>query len=344
MKGNKLVQNAGYLCIFIFLFLSSSAEAAVVKIEPQTRILSVFSTTNFTVNISITDATNLYGFQFDLTYDPNILELVSFSEGNFLNRSGQDRTFCVAPNTTTQGLIDNFACSRIGSGSVSGNGVLANITFKLKVIANLPTTSSLVLSDVKLSDINSQPISATTQNGQVTIYECLSGETRSCQIFSCQGTKTCGTDNKWGSCVVNAQQEICDGIDNDCDGYTDNAQGVQQNYTLTRPCSLTHYGICSIGTERCQLVGGTPKYAGCPSPQEEICDNGIDESCDNTDPLCAGDADGNRCVNILDLSLVALHFGKTSNFDQRADRNNDGKVDIFDLVRVGKDFGLGSAC
>jgi hypothetical protein len=337
--------------ILILLLTATSAEA-LIRIEPQARNLSIFSTMTFTVNVTISGVDNVYGFQFDVGYNPNVLEIVSISEGTFLNRSGQDRTFCVDinntnpdfPNIPNPGLINDFACARVGSGEVNGSGVLANVTFRLKSITQFPATSTITFSDVKLSDIHLQPLNDTSQNGQVTVYECL-GETRSCTVGACQGTMICNSSNKWGSCSVSGQPETCDGIDNNCDGYTDNAPGVSANYTLNRSCSLNHYGICAAGTERCQQISaGVFNYAGCPAPQEEICDNSADEDCNNADPLCRGDADGNRCVNIIDLVLIGTNFGLTSGFDARADRNNDGRIDIFDLVTVGKDFGRGANC
>lgn len=55
-----------------------------------------------------------------------------------------------------------------------------------------------------------------------------------------------------------------------------------------------------------------------------------------------GDLNQDGKVNIFDLVIVGSHFGLTSsdsNWDERADANNDGKIDIFDLVIVGRNFG-----
>ncbi|MCX6817884.1 MAG: cohesin domain-containing protein [Candidatus Aenigmarchaeota archaeon] len=315
-------------------FLCSASHAsALVSISPASANYSIYSRSQFTVNVSISGVNNVYGFQFNLNYNSTVLEFMSMSEGTFLNNNNHNATFCLAPNTTTSGVINNFACSRLGTGSVNGNGVLANITFRLKSIASFPGKGYMNLSNVKISDINSQPLDNSFRNGSAMIYACLPPDSKACVLNGCSGTQTCGSDKKWGGCIAGGvQAEVCDNIDNDCDGSVDEG--------LSRLCSQNHQGICATGSETC--AGGA--WGGCPSPQTEICDNSVDESCDGADPLCSGDADGNRCVDVIDLALVGANFGLKSGFDVRADINKNGEVDIFDLVAIGRDFGFGSAC
>lgn len=331
-----------WLIFFIFLLLTFVNHAeALVGIEPASKDLSIQSNLYHNVNITISGVNEVYGFQFDVIYNQSVLEFVKISEATFLNRSKHDRTFCLDADNSTPGLIANFACSRIGSGYVSGSGVLANITFRLKTLTKFPGISYISLPKVKISNINSQPLDKSSQNGMVRVYQCLQGETRTCTVSSCQGNYTCNSSNEWGQCIVSAQPEICDGIDNDCDGLID--EGVN------RSCSVNHKGICATGLEICT----SGSWAGCPAPQTEICDNGVDESCDGDDPLCEGDiinsagSAPDRCVDIFDLVFIAARFGSTSgspDYDIRADIKRNGEIDIFDLVVVGRDFGYGSAC
>ena len=70
------------------------------------------------------------------------------------------------------------------------------------------------------------------------------------------------------------QTEVCDNLDNDCDGTTDE-QLVQQ-------CGSTDVGACEFGTQTC--------FAG----QWSACENNIEpsaETCDNTDNDCDGSTD-----------------------------------------------------
>ncbi len=66
--------------------------------------------------------------------------------------------------------------------------------------------------------------------------------------------------------------EICDGHDNDCNGYIDDGSIVG----LGDPCG-TDEGECETGTMSC--VGGVPVCAGSEEPVPETC-NGLDDDCD----------------------------------------------------------------
>jgi hypothetical protein len=341
-----------FFSIFLFLFFTNSADA-LVSIEPSSQDLSILSDSYHFVDLTISGVNDVYGFQFDLSYNDNVFDSSvmdndTISEGTFLNRSGLDKTFCVYPYFTTSGLVDNFACSRTGTTvGVNGSGVISNIKFELESITAFPAISNLVLSRVKISDIDSNPLDNSSQNGQVTVYECLysRSETDSCIFNDCPGTSTCNSSNEWGVCVPDdPQPETCDDMDEDCDGYVDNAPGSTLDNTLNQSCSVRHQGVCATGIEFCS-PGAV--WSGCPEPDWEVCDNGVDEDCDGTDPLCQGDVNGDRCVDINDLVAVGLSFGLRTgdpDFDPDADINNDGEVDIFDLVMIGRDFGNGLNC
>jgi hypothetical protein len=72
---------------------------------------------------------------------------------------------------------------------------------------------------------------------------------------------------------VQPSTEVCDGLDNNCDGTIDNnTPGTGQ------ACTTGLSGICSAGTTTC--TGGTLKCTQNSQPVPEICGNGLDDNCD----------------------------------------------------------------
>lgn len=86
-----------------------------------------------------------------------------------------------------------------------------------------------------------------------TIDNCVAGEPQVCDTFA------------------GASEEICDGMDNDCDGILDDSEN------LTRQCGI-NIGECDFGTEICDDLGN---WVDCDAvePADEVCDE-LDNDCD----------------------------------------------------------------
>jgi len=148
-----------------------------------------------------------------------------------------------------------------------------------------------------------------------------------------------------------SQEEVCDGVDNDCDGDTDeNADGSP----LMTPCygadpATLGVGLCQAGTRSCN-DGVVSECMDAVLPLTEIC-NGQDDNCDGrideTDPgsgiACATGLPGLCAVGETVCQLGDIVCDANVNPGDQAERCN--AVDDDCDGRVDEDFGgIGQPC
>jgi len=133
---------------------------ALVYVDPERLVdVGLTSCQNFTININIKNATELNSFNFELTYNPEIIEALEIREGLFLNSIG--------PTLITLEEINNiegylqFGVKLTSPQGASGNGTLAIIEFHVKELG----ASKLILSEIVLKDVAGETLPYSTKDG-----------------------------------------------------------------------------------------------------------------------------------------------------------------------------------
>ena len=86
----------------------------------------------FTLDLRAENVTDLAGWQFDIAFDPAILEAINVSEGDFLKIDSGTTFFQSGSIDNTAGKITGLSAARISTQGVSGTGVLVQVRFKAK--------------------------------------------------------------------------------------------------------------------------------------------------------------------------------------------------------------------
>jgi len=154
---------AGMLLASVFSVPGFADSIPVLSIDPMSSAASVGEEVTLDVNIS--NVTDLYGFQFDLSFVPGTLSAISITEGTFLFFAGPTFFLPGAIDNTT-GTIAFTANSLLGpEPGADGSGTLAILTLK----GLTQGISSVELSNVILLNSNLEPIDANIQNGNITV-------------------------------------------------------------------------------------------------------------------------------------------------------------------------------
>ena len=123
----------------------------------------------FSLNIRAANITDLAGWQFDIAFDPTLLEAINVTEGDFLKQNGVSTFFQGGSIDNAAGKITQLSAARLSSQGVTGTGTLLQVTFKAKSVGE----TELALQNFEFAAITGQQISAGPQQIRITVEEQL---------------------------------------------------------------------------------------------------------------------------------------------------------------------------
>lgn len=296
-----------------------------MSVDPPLTYAGTNST--FTINLNLTGGKDVCSWQAYIYYNNAILQGVSYFEGPFLSSHGStlfDGSFNDQYNATFGQMW--MWCVRAWSGyGVDGSGILANVTFQTIGSGN----STLSLADTVLGDSQANPITHTTNDGNVSVQEAID-----VAVTSVTPLKTIvGQGYPMQINVTVSDQGDSSATFNVTTYANTTAIGTAQNISLmngsstivtftwnTTGWSMGNYTIWADAwpvSGNSTLVDGLV-FVGIP-----------------------GDLNHDGVVNVLDaiiLSNAYLSTPSSSNWNPNADINNDDAVNILDAIVLANHF------
>ena len=123
----------------------------------------------FTLDISAKDVFDLAGWQFDIAFNPTVLEVTNVSEGGFLKTDGGNNLFQSGSIDNAAGKITGLSAIRLSTQGVTGTGAILQVTFKAKASGE----TELTLQNFEFANITGQYIAAGPQQIRIVVEERL---------------------------------------------------------------------------------------------------------------------------------------------------------------------------
>lgn len=178
LKLRSLLSTLFVLFVFFNGATSVNAQETMVYIDPSSCVIPQVGET-FSINVSINDATNLFGYDFILWYNTTMMDCLSveWPEGHFLtpilNPTNIFKVKTIEDNfNETTGAVRVVATLMGDEPPKNGSGALVTITFNTTTTGG-PSLLKLYwpgfVYPVKLSDPNGNPIPCNATVGEVTV-------------------------------------------------------------------------------------------------------------------------------------------------------------------------------
>ena len=127
--------------------------------------LNIHAGDTFTLDIRAENVIDFAGWQFDIAFDPAVLEAVEVNEGDFLKAEGGATFFQSGTIDNTAGEITDLSAIRFNEDGVTGTGTLLSVTFTAKMSGE----TRLALHNFELGSITGDVIPAGPHEVVITI-------------------------------------------------------------------------------------------------------------------------------------------------------------------------------
>lgn len=151
------------LCSAVLALLAEPAAATTLSFATPATAVPVGQA--FTLDVLVTDAADLYAFQFDIAFDPTLVQATGVQEGGFLSAGGAT-SFLPGSIDNLVGTVSFTAGTLTGpEPGATGNGVVAHLSFQ----ALAPGQGALSFGNVVLLDSALGEIPTSTLAGSLTV-------------------------------------------------------------------------------------------------------------------------------------------------------------------------------
>ena len=140
---------------------------AIMAISPPGSLVAL-SSEPFTVSVVISDVVDLGGFEFTLTFDPQVVHISNVTLGDFLASTGRTAS-ALPPQIDNNGGTVSFGAFSFGNQQgPTGSGVIAHIA----MIPQAAGTSPLTFQKAQATNTSGNVLAISTRSGTVTVATC----------------------------------------------------------------------------------------------------------------------------------------------------------------------------
>lgn len=287
-----------------------------------------------TVNAQNVPQPGLYGVQFDIHYNPNLI---------FVDTLQVNPNFEFVVNSSANNEAGSIRLVASRRGNVPGlSGDVTLLTFEATAAADTFETATFTLANKKIGGPNAQPFTVDSQDYAVSIGsaptatpEPPTATPAPPQEPTPQPTATPTATSQPQTAVVMGQVILPGRAGNNWSGATVALAGSAQSDTTD---AAGNFGIINVAPgPYASIAAAAPGYvsATCTGPVVSAPETTLAAV-----TLLSGDTNGDNVVDITDASTVGLEFGATGpELSPSIDINQDSIIDIFDIILVSTNFG-----